>query len=199
MSDDSPVPRSPRRRRPEAPEARGRSALGAPLHRVAARVDARRGNTEFGAALRAGALARRMRLEAALSQKELGELLGVSQARISEIEAGTGRHGPSWDIMERIAAACGRRIGLVAADRDALIEPMQMNMMMGGSFMSAYGEDVDVIVSAGTVRTDRLGLHASYGSLLNVGSLGLPSSLASEGLPADWVDPDDVHFKTAGG
>jgi DNA-binding XRE family transcriptional regulator len=60
------------------------------------------------AAMRAGALIREMRKDAHLSQSELARRLGLSQARVSEIEAGVGTQGPTWDLMERISAACGK-------------------------------------------------------------------------------------------
>ncbi|MDB6097576.1 MAG: late embryosis abundant protein [Gammaproteobacteria bacterium] len=69
------------------------------------------------AAMRAGDLVRAMRKAAGLSQSQLAERLGVTQARMSEIESGIGRQGPTWDLMERISAACGRTLG-VAVSRD---------------------------------------------------------------------------------
>ncbi len=58
-----------------------------------------------------GHLARRMR-EAAdrgrgISQQELARRLGVSQARISTIERGNGPQGPTYELLKRIARACG--------------------------------------------------------------------------------------------
>ena len=61
--------------------------------------------------LEGGSLARRMR-EAAdggrgVSQQELARRLGVSQARISAIERGSGPQGPTYELLKRIARACG--------------------------------------------------------------------------------------------
>lgn len=67
------------------------------------------------AAMRAGDLVRAMRKDAGLSQSQLAKRLEVTQARISEIEAGIGAQGPTWDLMERLSAACGRTLG-VAGD-----------------------------------------------------------------------------------
>ena len=69
------------------------------------------------AAMRAGSQIREMRKRAGLSQAELGRKIGATQARISELEAGLGVQGPTWDVLERIAAACGTpiRIAAVAA------------------------------------------------------------------------------------
>jgi DNA-binding XRE family transcriptional regulator len=65
-----------------------------------------------GAALQAADLIRAMRKAAKLSQAGLAESIGVSQSRISEIEAGLGTQGPTWDVMSRIASACGMRLVL---------------------------------------------------------------------------------------
>ncbi len=72
------------------------------------------------AALRAGDLIRKMRKEAGLSQAELAQKLtalnpgaSMSQARVSELEAGGGSQGPTWLVMEKIAEACGKRLGVL--------------------------------------------------------------------------------------
>jgi ribosome-binding protein aMBF1 (putative translation factor) len=61
--------------------------------------------------LEGGRLARRMR-EAAdrgrgISQQELARRLAISQARISAIERGSGPQGPTYELLKRIARACG--------------------------------------------------------------------------------------------
>ena len=74
--------------------------------------DARRGEAPaiFSAAVRAAAIVRTMRKSGNLSQKELADRLGLTQARISEIESGVCTQGPTWDLMERVAKACASRI-----------------------------------------------------------------------------------------
>jgi|SRR5262249_27435704 len=67
------------------------------------------------AALRAGDLIRTMRKTAGLSQSELAARMGVKQSRVSEIEAGLGAQGPTWDVMERVASACGRDLRALPA------------------------------------------------------------------------------------
>ena len=61
--------------------------------------------------LEGGRLARRMRETAdrgrGISQQELARRLGVSQARISAIERGSGPQGPTYELLKRIARACG--------------------------------------------------------------------------------------------
>lgn len=60
-----------------------------------------------GASMRAGAMIRRMRVHAGLTQSELAGKLDVTQARVSELEAGVGKNGPSFRLLEQIADACG--------------------------------------------------------------------------------------------
>jgi DNA-binding XRE family transcriptional regulator len=61
---------------------------------------------EVSAAFEAGQLVRALRKHARLSQVELAERLGVEQPRISAIEAGRGRDGPSYALLKRIVVAC---------------------------------------------------------------------------------------------
>ncbi|WP_367715823.1 helix-turn-helix transcriptional regulator [Nitratireductor sp. GISD-1A_MAKvit] len=51
-----------------------------------------------------------LRQEARLTQKQLGKILGVSQARISQVESGLLDHAPSIDFACAFAAACGGRL-----------------------------------------------------------------------------------------
>lgn len=78
--------------------------------------------TVSSAAFRAAAIVRTMRRAGNLSQKELAERLGVSQARISEIEAGAGAQGPTWDLMERIAQACDSKILISPHDTSVALD-----------------------------------------------------------------------------
>jgi DNA-binding XRE family transcriptional regulator len=66
--------------------------------------------TVSSAAFRAGSIIRMMRRTRGLSQAGLAKSLGVTQARVSELEAGLGPRGPSWDLMERVASACSATI-----------------------------------------------------------------------------------------
>ncbi|HTP77175.1 MAG TPA: helix-turn-helix domain-containing protein [Rhizomicrobium sp.] len=50
---------------------------------------------------------RQMRAKSGLSQLELGKRIGVSQARISEIEKGGSPEGVSYALLKRVARACG--------------------------------------------------------------------------------------------
>jgi transcriptional regulator with XRE-family HTH domain len=51
---------------------------------------------------------RGMRLAAGLSQRALAERAGTSQPAIARYERGAAT--PSWETLQRIAAACGRRL-----------------------------------------------------------------------------------------
>ena len=52
------------------------------------------------------------RLAAGLSQRELARRAGTSQPAIARYERGAAV--PSWSTLERIAAACGRRVEISA-------------------------------------------------------------------------------------
>jgi transcriptional regulator with XRE-family HTH domain len=62
---------------------------------------------EVGAALEAAQLVREFRKKAGLNQIDLAARLSISQARVSAIESGEGRDGPSYGLLKRIALACG--------------------------------------------------------------------------------------------
>jgi len=55
---------------------------------------------------------REMRFDAGLSQRELARRAGTSQPAIARYERGAAV--PSWETLERLAAACGRRLNLAA-------------------------------------------------------------------------------------
>jgi transcriptional regulator with XRE-family HTH domain len=58
------------------------------------------------------ALVREMRLAAGLSQRALARRAGTSQPAIVRYERGAAT--PSWETLQRLAAACGRRLRLSA-------------------------------------------------------------------------------------
>lgn len=57
-------------------------------------------------------LLRKIRLSAGLSQRALAERAGTSQPAIARYERGTTT--PSWETLERLGGACGRRVLLSA-------------------------------------------------------------------------------------
>ncbi len=76
--------------------------------------EARERYEEASAALEAADLVRSFRARAigagetrGITQTELATRLGISQARVSEIESGRGRDGPSFALLRRIARTCG--------------------------------------------------------------------------------------------
>jgi len=58
------------------------------------------------------AVVREMRFAAGFSQRELARRAGTSQPAIARYERSAAV--PSWSTLERIAAACGRRVGISA-------------------------------------------------------------------------------------
>lgn len=64
---------------------------------------------DASAALEAGRFVRMLREHAGLTQLELAARLDVSQPRVSAIEAGVGRDGPSYALLRRIVLACEAR------------------------------------------------------------------------------------------
>lgn len=107
---------------------------GRPLADIVARLEQRnpalaRESGLSSSAMRAGDLVRGLRKAARLSQAALARKLGVSQARISEIEAGAGAQGPTWDVMERVFIACRARLAVMPCIAEPLaaagaIEPV---------------------------------------------------------------------------
>ena len=69
--------------------------------------EAREAFDETSAALEAGRLVRAFRRKKGFTQSELADRLSITQARISAIETGEGRDGPSYALLKRIAHACG--------------------------------------------------------------------------------------------
>src|SRR5260370_3390685 len=65
---------------------------------------------EERAALRTAEFIKYARTTAHLSQGDLANELGVTQARISQMEKGDGPYGASIAVLERVAKACGGRL-----------------------------------------------------------------------------------------
>ena len=57
-------------------------------------------------------LIRRARLGAGLSQRALARRAGTSQSAIARYER--GRAAPSWETLQRIVGACGRRVTIAS-------------------------------------------------------------------------------------
>lgn len=69
--------------------------------------------TALRAAEDSAKLLRSLRERAGKSQKEVAAMLGVSQARISQVESGSPQYTPAIDFVYRFADACGARVSLV--------------------------------------------------------------------------------------
>jgi DNA-binding XRE family transcriptional regulator len=64
------------------------------------------------ASLHAARLIREARKAAHLSQADLAKKIEVSQARVSQMESGSGPYGLSVALLERVAIACGGVLNL---------------------------------------------------------------------------------------
>lgn len=71
------------------------------------------------AVMQAGRMVRAMRNDAGFTQTQLAERAGMSQAEISRLEAGLGRHGPSVEILNRLAKACDLRLVMAMTELSA--------------------------------------------------------------------------------
>lgn len=71
--------------------------------------------------MEAAALIRAMRAEAGLSQEQVAERAGTTQAHVSALERGVGRQGPTVELLSRIGRACNAPITIV---RQAEIEAL---------------------------------------------------------------------------
>lgn len=68
-------------------------------------------------------LVRKLRLAAGLSQRALARRAGTSQPAIARYERGAAT--PSWETLQRLAAACGRRLRISA---EVLPEPHDVEL-----------------------------------------------------------------------
>lgn len=75
------------------------------------------------AARRISGLLVAMRKSAKLTQSELAARIGVSQARISQVESGLIDHTPSVDFAFVFAAGCGRSLVMASAPLEELAAP----------------------------------------------------------------------------
>ena len=70
------------------------------------------------AIVRVGAMLRRMRDDAGLSQAELAHRTGMDQSEISRLERGLGRQGPSVETLARVIEALGHMLVVGASPMD---------------------------------------------------------------------------------
>jgi transcriptional regulator with XRE-family HTH domain len=103
------APAPPEQRIGEPLASSGRK--GKPLDYLLARVEAKHPGIEeeiglSSAAARAGRQVREMRQAKGWTQVRLAEALGWDQVRISNIERGEGTLGPTFDVLQKIAAVC---------------------------------------------------------------------------------------------
>jgi transcriptional regulator with XRE-family HTH domain len=84
---------------------------GKPLDFLLSRIEAKHPGIEqeigmSSAAVRAGRQVREMRLAKGFTQAQLAAALNWDQVRISNVERGEGPLGPTFDVLQKIAAAC---------------------------------------------------------------------------------------------
>jgi transcriptional regulator with XRE-family HTH domain len=108
------VAAAPSEQKIEKPHASS-GAGGLPLDRLLSRIEEQHPGIESeiglsSAAMRAGRKVREMRVAKGLTQASLAKTLGWDQVRISNIERGEGVLGPSFDVLQKIAAACDYEI-----------------------------------------------------------------------------------------
>jgi transcriptional regulator with XRE-family HTH domain len=65
------------------------------------------------AAKEAASVVQALRAHAGLNQQELARRLGVSQARISQLESAYGTDGPTYGVLRGVAKACGVNLAAV--------------------------------------------------------------------------------------
>jgi transcriptional regulator with XRE-family HTH domain len=68
-------------------------------------------------------LVRELRLAAGLSQRALARRAGTSQPAIARYERGVAT--PAWETLQRLAAACGRRLSV---DAEVVPEPEDVEL-----------------------------------------------------------------------
>jgi transcriptional regulator with XRE-family HTH domain len=133
------------------------SAYTAPLLRVRA-------------ARETAALLRGLRKQAGLTQQAIAARLGVSQARISQVESGVLDHLPPLDFIYLFTDACGARLSLHAEEKNAIVATTPMHAMAAPTAAAAglaeepAAERWPAVADAGgaspvRVRTYRISTH----------------------------------------
>ncbi|MBN9549775.1 MAG: helix-turn-helix domain-containing protein [Alphaproteobacteria bacterium] len=127
------------------------SAYTAPLLRVRA-------------ARETAALLRGLRKQAGLTQQAIAARLGVSQARISQVESGVLDHLPPLDFIYLFTDACGARLSLHAEEKNAAVAAAPMQDMAAGLAEEPAAERWPAVADAGDaspvrVRTYRISTH----------------------------------------
>ena len=95
---------------------------------------------------------RELRLAAELSQRDLARLAGTSQSAVARYENSTAT--PSWETLQRLAAACGRRLAIKAD-----IEPDPHDVELAEGMLDLTPSE----------RLRALGRHARLGDLARRG------------------------------
>lgn len=129
MKKQSVVPSAPANQRIGKAEVSS-GKRGKPFDALLSKIEARHPGIEAeigvsSAAVRAGRQVREMRLAKGLTQTQLAAALDWDQVRISNIERGEGTLGPTFDVLQKVAAACGYDIEFKAqAEKPSLAAKM---------------------------------------------------------------------------
>ena len=82
-------------------------------------AEQRHGYESAGRAIRVAFEIRRLRDKKGLSQRQLAELVGITQSAIARLEG--GRISPSLPTLDRIATALGAEVTVTFTDPNALL------------------------------------------------------------------------------
>jgi uncharacterized protein (TIGR02271 family) len=118
--------------------------------------EVRKGYEEQGAVIEAAHLIRQMREAAGLSQEALANRLGTSQSHLSALENGTGRQGPTFLMLSRIAEASGQKLQISAKASPLGAATHGTTAGTGSASLGSETRDVDKRdVQRGTARLRR--------------------------------------------
>ena len=98
------------------------------------------------AGLRAGALVRAMRESARLSQTELGSHARIKQADISAIETSSGDRGPTFDVLTRVADACGYLVTFAPKTALGVTADVELGNVLVGYLMKSISARQKTII-----------------------------------------------------
>ncbi|TVS01042.1 MAG: XRE family transcriptional regulator [Rhodospirillales bacterium] len=110
--------------------------------------------------LDAGTLVRELRTHHGLTQARLADMAGTTQSHLSEIEHGTGKQGPTVELLSRIGRACGDPISIV---RQSRIEALERDAAAAHAELDALRRELDAMRSEVTDLRRKLGAARAAG------------------------------------
>lgn len=142
--------------------------------------------------MRGDEFVRSLRQQRGLSQRALAQLAGVSTSTVARIEAGAA--DPSWRVISRLAAACGRDLAValpaVPADEATttwlhLSVSERLYRSLGGQFSALRDRSTPVWTELGALSEAGLVVVAPEASL----GVWLPAVRAPDPFPVTVVAP----------